>query len=262
MNDDTRPAAKTRLGPEQESCSVPALLAKGLTKHYRLGGEVVRALRGVSLSVATGEFVAVMGPSGSGKSTLLHLLGLLEPPDSGEVHIEGQLTSGLDDDQLTRLRRDRLGFVFQSFELIPNLSARENILLPAEVSGRRDGALKYLERLATVLGISDRLHHRPRELSGGQRQRIALARALINRPVLILADEPTGTLDSQAGVEVLQLLRQGVDRDGWTILMVTHNPKAALVADRIVFLSDGNLVGEVRTGDVDAGGIIEAFVGT
>ena len=238
-----------------------AIRASQLTKHYRLGDEEVHALDEVSLTVSTGEFVAVMGPSGSGKSTLLHLLGLLEKPDQGEVLIDGQATSQLDDDQLTRMRRDQLGFVFQNFELIPNLSARENILLPAEVAGRRGEALDRLDRLAAALGLGDRLEHRPRQLSGGQRQRVALARALINRPVVILADEPTGNLDSQTGAEVLDLLRTGVERAGWTVLMVTHDPKAALVSDRIVFLRDGRLSGEISTRDTDVRDMIEAFVG-
>jgi putative ABC transport system ATP-binding protein len=233
-----------------------------LVKHYRLGEEIVAALEGVSLAIGSGEFVAVMGPSGSGKSTLLHLLGLLEPPDAGEVLIEGRPTSLLNDDELTIMRRNRLGFVFQNFELIPSLSARENILLPAEVSGIRPEAEGRLEKLSVNLGIHDRLNHRPLELSGGQRQRVAIARALINRPAVILADEPTGNLDSKTGTEVLQLLRGGVDQSGWTVLIVTHDPKSALFADRIIFLRDGKLSGTVNTTDTNVRRTIEAFVGT
>ncbi len=238
-----------------------AIVAKGLSKRYRLGGEVVEALSGLELSVPQGQFVAVMGPSGSGKSTLLHLLGLLDSPDAGTVELAGTPTGKLSDDDLTALRRDKLGFVFQGFELIPNLSARENILLPAEVAGRRKEAKRTLERLATVLGIESRLAHRPAQLSGGQQQRVALARALINDPVVILADEPTGNLDSRTGEEVLELFQRGVRNEGWTVVMVTHDPKAALYADRIVFLRDGQLVGETLTENGEARGIIERFVG-
>ncbi len=238
-----------------------AVAATGLSKHYQLGGETVKALSGLELIVPQGQFLAVMGPSGSGKSTLLHLLGLLDSADSGTIHIAGEATAGLSDDALTALRRDRLGFVFQGFELIPNLSARENILLPAEVAGRGAEAAETLARLAAVLGIEARLEHRPTQLSGGQQQRVALARALINNPVVILADEPTGNLDTRTGEEVLSLFQRGVRDEGWTVVMVTHDPKAALYADRIVFLRDGQLVGETLTEDADARGTIERFVG-
>lgn len=238
----------------------PALEATSLRKTYRLGEAVITALDDVSLSVARGEFVAVMGPSGSGKSTLLYLLGLLDQPDSGTVAIEGRDTTGLDDEQLTALRRDRLGFLFQSFELIPNLSARENVLLPAEIAGRSDAAIPVLADLASKLGIEERLDHRPRQLSGGQRQRVALARALINTPALLLCDEPTGNLDTRTGNEVLKLLREGVDRYGWTIVMVTHDPSAALNADRVVFLRDGKVAGEAATAGSDARAHIDVFL--
>ncbi len=230
---------------------VPAAVsATDLHKTYRLGEQTIRALDGVSLEVGAGEFVAVMGPSGSGKSTLLYLIGLLDQPDSGSVAIAGEPTAGLDDDQLTAMRRQRLGFLFQSFELIPNLTAKENILLPAEIAGHREDAARRLDQLAAQLGIVDRLGHRPRQLSGGQRQRVALARALINDPAVVLADEPTGNLDSKTGAEVLTLLRRGVDESGWTVIMVTHDLKAAQTADRIVFLRDGRIAGEA-TGDPD-----------
>lgn len=235
MNDENRP--------------VPAARAVSLTKTFRLGDSVVRALDGVSLTVEKGSFLSVMGASGSGKSTLLHLLGLLELPDSGRVELAGLDTTGLPDDDLTRLRRDRLGFVFQGFELIPTLTARENILLPAEIAGRLREAEVALPELAGHLGISDRLAHRPGQLSGGQRQRVALARALINEPVLILADEPTGNLDSRTGGEVLKLLRSGVDERGWTVVMVTHDAAAAAWADSTVHLSDGRIVDPPAAGE-------------
>ena len=238
-----------------------ALDVEGIRKIYKLGDVEIRALDDVSLSVAPRSFVAVMGPSGSGKSTLLHLMGLLDAPDDGVVRVRGADTGGLDDDALTAMRRDEIGFVFQTFELIPNLSARENVLLPAEVAGRLERGQRRLAELAERLGIADRLDHRPSQLSGGQRQRIALARALINDPAVLLADEPTGNLDTVAGGEVLQLLRDGVDEQGWTVAMVTHDPNAALVADRIVFLRDGRIAGEVRTDADDARERIAAFAG-
>ena len=232
-----------------------------LVKTYHLGEVAIPALSGVSLEVRHGEFVAVMGPSGSGKSTLLHLLGLLDTPDAGEVTVDGMATAGLDDDTLTGLRRSRLGFVFQTFELIPNLTARENILLPAEIGGQDGTARERLDDLAGTLGIRDRLDHRPAQLSGGQRQRVALARALINEPAVILADEPTGNLDTRTGREVLELLRGGVDRHGWTVVMVSHDPGAALYADKIVFLRDGAVSGHASTADTDAREVIERYVG-
>ena len=220
------------------------LHTQALSRHYQLGSETIHALRGVSLEVQQGEFVAVMGPSGSGKSTLLHLLGLVDLPDEGEIYLDGAATSHLSDDELTRLRREKLGFIFQSFELIPTLSAQENILLPADIAGRKAEALPRLKELTQQLGIADRLGHRPNELSGGQRQRVAIARALINDPVLILADEPTGNLDTQTGTEVLELLQTGVKSEGWTVVMVTHDRNAAAFADRIIYLQDGRLLTE------------------
>jgi putative ABC transport system ATP-binding protein len=248
--------------PAAASAAMPpavdaALEGTRLAKRYQLGGETVHALRGVDLVVRRGEFVAVMGPSGSGKSTLLHLLGLLDAPDEGSVRIGGVATAGLDDDALTEMRRLRLGFLFQSFELVPNLTARENIMLPAEIAGRvREGRAR-LERLAADLGVTDRLEHRPDQLSGGQRQRVALARALVNDPVVVLADEPTGNLDSRTGREVLELLARGVRESGWTVVMVTHDANAAMLADRIVFLRDGVVSGEAVTADGDAREVIE-----
>lgn len=247
----TPPAAAP---PEQ---GATALAASGLHKRFRLGSEVVHALRGVDLTVRRGEFLAVMGASGSGKSTLLHLLGLLESPDEGRIVVGGVDTAGLDDDALTDLRRRSLGFVFQSFELVPNLTAAENALLPAEMVGDGAAGRERLARLAAVLGIEDRLGHRPDQLSGGQRQRVALARALINDPVVVLADEPTGNLDSRTGREVLGLLSRGVAELGWTVVMVTHDARAAMEAERIVFLRDGLLVGSVDARDVDVQTVIE-----
>jgi putative ABC transport system ATP-binding protein len=238
-----------------------AVEADRLSKRYRLGEVDIQALDDVTMGIEPGSFVAVMGPSGSGKSTLLHLLGLLDEPDAGTVRLAGTDTRGMDDDALTATRRDRIGFVFQTFELIPNLSARENILLPAEVAGRSADGARRLGELAGRLGIADRLEHRPAQLSGGQRQRVAMARALVNDPVVVLADEPTGNLDTRSGQEVLQLLRRGVDEQGWTVVMVSHDPNAAMVADRIVFLRDGRVAGEVATGDEDAQARIAEFAG-
>lgn len=226
------------------------LEAQDLVKVYTLGEEKIYALNHVDLKIHSGEFLAVMGPSGSGKSTLMHLLGLLDTPDSGDVLLEGQSTRTLNDDTLTGLRRDKLGFIFQSFELIPTLSAAENILLPAEVSGRRSEVAPRLEALAKQLSIADRLQHRPNQLSGGQRQRVAITRALINDPAVILADEPTGNLDTKTGEEVLQLLRNGVDTEGWTVVMVTHDLQAAGYADRIIRLKDGQITRETQSNAV------------
>jgi len=219
-----------------------ALKAIKLTKTYQLGEQIIKALDNVSLEVKSGEFVAIMGPSGSGKSTLMHLLGLLDLADSGEIFIEGQLTKTLNDDELTALRRDKLGFIFQNFELIPSLSAKENILLPAEVAGKRTEGEKRLEQIAAELDIGNRLEHKPNQLSGGQRQRVAIARALINDPAVILADEPTGNLDSKTSAEVLKALRAGVDKANWTVVMVTHSLSAAKYADRIINFEDGRIV--------------------
>lgn len=227
----------------------PLIEATDLVKVYQLGSEKIFALNQVSLTVAKGEFVAVMGPSGSGKSTLMHLLGLLDSPDKGKITLEGQDTLSLNDDELTGLRRDKLGFIFQTFELIPTLSAKENILLPAEVAGKRSEAEQRLQKLAKLLGIETRLEHKPSELSGGQRQRVAIARALINDPAVILADEPTGNLDSKTGEEVLSLLQEGVREENWTVIMVTHDEHAATYADRVIRLLDGK-INQISTNSV------------
>ena len=230
-----------------ENGSRIAVETVGLSKVYGEGSTAVRALWDVSLEFPNSEFAAIMGPSGSGKSTLLHILGALDKPSSGRAIVGGTDLSGLSDRKLTLLRRQRLGFVFQFFNLIPTLSAEENVLLPALISGERTG--KYSERLNELLdlvGLTDRRTHRPDELSGGEQQRVAIARALIRNPDLILADEPTGNLDSRTGAGVLDLLKESAARYDQTILMVTHDPRAAASADRVVFLSDGRVVDESR----------------
>ncbi|MDP9411794.1 MAG: ABC transporter ATP-binding protein [Actinomycetota bacterium] len=230
-----------------ESGAGIAVEAVGLEKVYGEGSATVRALKGVSLGFRAGEFAAIMGPSGSGKSTLLHILGALDTPTSGRVVVGGTELSGLSDRRLTLLRRERMGFVFQFFNLIPTLSAEENVLLPVLIAGKRPS--EYAERLDELLdlvGLAGRRRHRPDELSGGEQQRVAIARALIRRPHIILADEPTGNLDSKTGAEVLALLKESAARYEQTILMVTHDPRAAATADRVVFLSDGRVVDEAR----------------
>ena len=235
-----------------------AIVARGLTKTYGEGGTEVRALRGVDVDVDTGEFLAIMGPSGSGKSTLLHILGALETPTDGVVMAGGMRFDGLDDKQLTRFRRDHLGFVFQFFNLLASLTAAENVLLPALIAGRHDEELRArtLELLERV-GLGDRAEHLPAELSGGEQQRVSVARALLLSPEIVLADEPTGNLDTRAGREILGLLRDVCDSAGHTIVMVTHDPAAAAVADRVVFLRDGQVAGEVHGGSTE--GVVEFF---
>jgi putative ABC transport system ATP-binding protein len=221
-----------------------AVSAVGLRKVYGEGATAVTALDGVDLRFLRGQFSAIMGPSGSGKSTLLHCLAGLDTPTGGRVVIGGADLTGMDDDQLTRFRRDRIGFVFQAYNLVPTLNALENITLPTDVAGRRPDR----ERLATivdVVGLRDRLHHRPAELSGGQQQRVAVARALAAGPQVVFADEPTGNLDSRAGAEVLGFLRRAATETAQTIVMVTHDPAAAASADRVLLLGDGRLVDEL-----------------
>ena len=233
-----------------ENGSRTAVATEDLNKVYGNGPTAVRALRDVSLEFPNGEFAAIMGPSGSGKSTLLHILGALDKPTSGRVIIGGTELSGLSDRKLTLLRRERMGFVFQFYNLIPTLSAEENVLLPALIAGER--ASKYsgrLDEMLDLVGLTGRRTHRPDELSGGEQQRVALARALIRNPDMILADEPTGNLDSKTGAGVLELLRQSAARYEQTILMVTHDPRAAAFADRVIFLSDGRVVDEASDPD-------------
>jgi putative ABC transport system ATP-binding protein len=216
-----------------------------LTKTYGMGDTQVVALNDVSLDLLAGEFTAVMGPSGSGKSTLMHCLAALDTADSGSVMIGDQELTLLKDRALTRLRRDEIGFVFQSYNLVPTLTARENILLPLAIAGRSPDQEWYDSVIGTV-NIADRLNHKPQELSGGQQQRVAVARALVSRPRIVFADEPTGNLDSASGAEVLELLRRSVDDHGQTVVMVTHDPVAAAWTDRVLFLADGCVVDELR----------------
>lgn len=223
----------------------PAARVRNLTKTYGSGQALVRALDDVSLDIAAGEFTAVMGPSGSGKSTLMHCCAALDAADSGEVLIGDQDLTGMGDKDLTRLRRDQIGFVFQSFNLVPTLTAEENIKLPMAIAGRKPDPEWYDSVIDTV-GLRDRLSHKPSELSGGQQQRVAVARALAARPTILFADEPTGNLDSRSGAEVLELLRRSVTDHGQTVVMVTHDPVAAAYTDRVVFLADGRVVGELR----------------
>jgi putative ABC transport system ATP-binding protein len=229
---------------------VPAARAEDLTKTYGSGDVAVHALDGLSVQFERGQFAAVMGPSGSGKSTLMHCMAGLDVPTSGHAFVGGDDIGGLDDAGLTRLRRDRLGFVFQSFNLVPTLSAGENITLSADLAGATIDR-EWFDYLVGALGIADRLSHRPGELSGGQQQRVACARALIGRPDLIFADEPTGNLDSNASGEVLAFLRSAVDEHGQSIVMVTHDPRAAAYADRVVFLADGKVVDELASPTAD-----------
>jgi len=218
----------------------------GLTRVYGEGETAVHALRGVTIDFPAGQFTAIMGPSGSGKSTLMHLLAGLDRPSSGTVMVDGQEIARLDDKALTRLRRDRLGFVFQAFNLVPVLTAAENIRLPLTLAGRKPDQ-EWLTRLIDAVGLADRLEHRPAELSGGQQQRVAVARALVHRPAVVFADEPTGNLDSKSSEEVLALLRHAVDDFGQTVIMVTHDEQAASVADRVVVLHDGQVVEDTVT---------------
>jgi putative ABC transport system ATP-binding protein len=218
-----------------------------LNKRYDLGEHAVDALVAVDFVVEEGEFVAIMGPSGSGKSTLLHLIGGLDQPTNGEVTLNGQRLSLMKDKQITLLRRRNIGFVFQFFNLLPTLSAAENITLPLLIDGKNLPA--YEERLQTILsliGLTDRQHHKPEQLSGGEQQRVALARALIMEPAIVLADEPTGNLDSKTGMAIMELLKRSCAELGQTIVIVTHDPRAASTADRVVFLRDGAIVEEIR----------------
>ena len=223
----------------------PIVTSTGLSRRYGEGEAAVDALVDVSVAFPSGELTAIMGPSGSGKSTLMHLLAGLDRPTSGTVVLDGVELTGLDDDDLTQLRRDKIGFVFQAFNLLPVLNAEENILLPLSIAGRRpDGA--WFDQLIDTVGLRDRLSHRPSELSGGQQQRVALARALVSRPAVVFADEPTGNLDSHSSTEVLELLRRSVDDLGQTVIMVTHDRDAAGFADRVLELADGRIVGDRR----------------
>jgi putative ABC transport system ATP-binding protein len=219
--------------------------AEDVTRRYGQGATAVDALRGVSLAVTAGELVAVMGPSGSGKSTLMHILAGLDKPTSGSVSIAGTEITTLDDRKITYLRRKHIGFVFQFFNLLPMLTAEENVVLPLSIAGEKPES-RWLEELLGETGLTDRRKHRPSELSGGQQQRVASARALVTRPTIGFADGPTGNLDSTTGGEILELLRQSVNAYGQTTVMVTHEPRAAAIADRVLFLADGLIVQERR----------------
>jgi putative ABC transport system ATP-binding protein len=242
--------------PSAGPTSPPAARVRNLTKTYGAGQALVTALDDVSLDLLAGEFTAVMGPSGSGKSTLMHCCAALDRADSGSVLIGEQDLTRLKDKALTTLRRDQIGFVFQSYNLVPTLTAEENIKLPMSIAGRKPDAGWYDAVIETV-GLRDRLSHKPNELSGGQQQRVAVARALASRPRIVFADEPTGNLDSRSGAEVLELLRRSVDDHGQTVVMVTHDPVAASYTDRVVFLADGRVVDELR--DPTREGVLEVM---
>jgi putative ABC transport system ATP-binding protein len=221
------------------------VVARDVTRRYGQGQTCVDALRGVSVDIESGRLTAVMGPSGSGKSTLMHILAGLDKPTSGSVEVAGQEITKLADTDLTKLRRDHIGFVFQFFNLLPMLNAEENITLPLSIAGERVEQ-EWLKEVVADVGLSDRLKHRPAELSGGQQQRVAIARALVSKPTVLFADEPTGNLDSTTGNEILQLIRDSVDNRGQTTVIVTHDPRAASTADRILFLDDGLIVREMH----------------
>jgi putative ABC transport system ATP-binding protein len=228
----TDPSARPSAG------SGPVVVARDVTRRYGEGDAVVDALAGVSAEFLQGQFTAIMGPSGSGKSTFMHILAGLDTPTSGSVEIDGTEIVGLDDKKLTRLRRDKVGFIFQFFNLLPMLTAQENLELPLAIAGRK-AEPEWERSLLDAVGLSDRTTHRPSELSGGQQQRVAIARALLSRPAVVFADEPTGNLDSKTSADILALLRRAADQFGQTIVMVTHDPRAAAIADRVLFLTDG-----------------------
>jgi putative ABC transport system ATP-binding protein len=233
----------------------PVVKGRDLEKRYGDGATAVHALRGVSVEVAAGSFTAVMGPSGSGKSTLMHLLAGLDQPTSGEVWLGQTKLNGLDDTELTRLRRTRVGFVFQTFNLLPVLTLEENVVLPLRIAGEQIDR-EWVDQLLTAVGLDDRRKHRPAELSGGEQQRVALARALVTRPAIVFADEPTGNLDSHATEVLLHIFRRAVENIGQTIMLVTHDALAASRADRIIFLNDGRVVRE--TGQLSAAEVVDA----
>ena len=233
-------------GPVPETTSAyTAASAVGAAKYYGSGATEVRALDGVDIAFRSREFTAIMGPSGSGKSTLMHCMAGLDTLTAGQVFINGEDLSAMTDRQRTLLRREKLGFVFQAFNLVPMLNARANIVLPQRLAGQ-DPDEAWLDQVVSAVGLADRLHHRPSELSGGQQQRVAVSRALVSKPKLVFADEPTGNLDSVTSNEILSFMRQAVDDLGQTIVMVTHDPKVASYADRVVFLVDGKIANEMR----------------
>jgi putative ABC transport system ATP-binding protein len=226
------------------------LEANGVSRRYGEGAAAVDALVEVSTGFERGRFTAIMGPSGSGKSTLMHILAGLDKPTGGVVLLDGEEITGLDDGELTKLRREKLGFVFQFFNLLPVLTAEENLVLPLSIAGKKPDR-QWVDQLIRTVGLEDRRSHRPAELSGGQQQRVAVARALVSKPAVVFADEPTGNLDSKASEDVLQLLRQAVDEFGQTVIMVTHDPGAAAHADRLITLRDGRIVHDGAPGSAD-----------
>ena len=226
------------------------VVANDVSRRYGEGDAAVDALADVSTGFERGRFTAIMGPSGSGKSTLMHILAGLDKPTSGTVVLDGDEITSLDDGGLTKLRRDKLGFVFQFFNLLPVLTAEENLVLPLSIAGRKPDSA-WLDQLVRTVGLEDRRTHRPSELSGGQQQRVAVARALVSKPAVVFADEPTGNLDSKASADVLRLLRQAVDEFGQTVIMVTHDPAAAAHADRLITLRDGRIVHDDSPGSAD-----------
>jgi putative ABC transport system ATP-binding protein len=239
-----------------EPGAAAVVTANGVTRRYGEGDTAVDALRGISIEIARGQLTAVMGPSGSGKSTLMHILAGLDKPTDGSVTIAGTEITELNDAQLTRLRREHIGFIFQFFNLLPMLTARENIVLPLDLSGAKSKN-GWVEELSAKVGLTERLSHRPAELSGGQQQRVAIARALVSRPTVMFADEPTGNLDSTTSGEILELLRESVSNYGQTTVMVTHDAQAAAIADRILFLADGKIVKDI--GSCSAHRILEVI---
>jgi putative ABC transport system ATP-binding protein len=228
--------------------SADAVVARDVTRRYGSGDSAVDALRGVSLEVATGRLTAVMGSSGSGKSTLMHILAGLDKPTTGSVTVKGQEISTMSDKELTLLRRKHIGFIFQAFNLLPVLTAEENVVLPLRIAGQKPDA-RWVEEVLGRVDLLDRRSHRPAELSGGQQQRVAIARALVSEPTVLFADEPTGNLDSRTGAEVLELLRDAVDANGQTTVMVTHDAQAASTADRVLFLADGLIAADLSSPD-------------
>ncbi len=228
------------------------LQTRAVKKKYLMGQVTVNALDGVDLSVEKGEFVAVMGPSGSGKSTLLHLMGGLDWPSDGEITLAGKALSGLSDDEITLLRRRGVGFIFQFYNLLPTLSAEENVALPLLIDGKRiEDYQGKIDQLLDLVGLVERRDHKPDQLSGGQQQRVAIARALVTDPQIVLADEPTGNLDSKSGLVILELLRRSCDDMGQTVVMVTHDPRAASYAGRVIFLQDGQIVDQLALGETN-----------
>jgi putative ABC transport system ATP-binding protein len=246
--DQPTPAEEQSTSRADTNGAGAVVVAQDVARRYGEGDTAVDALRGVSLEVSRGQLTTVMGPSGSGKSTLMHILAGLDRPTGGSVEIGGTEITTLGDTDLTKLRREHIGFIFQFFNLLPMLSAEENIVLPLTIAGEKPDKA-WLEQLIESVGLTDRRTHRPSELSGGQQQRVAIARALVSKPTVVFADEPTGNLDSKTGGEILELLRQAVQDAGQTTVMVTHDPRSASIADRILFLADGNIVKELPRSD-------------